>query len=218
MIYTTAPYWKYNKTKSFSPRKKLFLCINITIIFKHFTIFSLYCFSHSFWHHAKDKYGRQKYICHKCHHQFTLKPNKIKTSDKSYQKCPVCSIILLLGTNMTFIFILSVILKSLDIPLNFLLYNWSFVKRSFLLLPRFVLKHFVLHQIIYSYTLLWGLLLSQTDTKLMEEAYVCLCFSRFYLSVNSSFCSFFQIRFLLQKADLHSDQWHADETDIKIKG
>ena len=49
----------------------------------------------------------------------------------------------------------------------------------------------------------------------MKQAYIDWCFSHLYLSLDSSFCSFFRTIscFLLQKADLHTH-----ETDIKIKG
>ena len=73
-----------------SPRKELLLCINIKITFKNFSISCPHYSSHSFYRYRKEKYGGQKYIYPKCCHQFTLKPNKIKISNKDYSECLIC--------------------------------------------------------------------------------------------------------------------------------
>lgn len=47
------------------------------------------CNSHSLYKYGKDKFGNQKYQCRICKHQFA--PNYVKTrTERKYPSCPVC--------------------------------------------------------------------------------------------------------------------------------
>lgn len=47
---------------------------------------------HSFYRYGKDKFGFQKYLCRKCNHQFAPdNPNKRDLDNRKYPSCPMCA-------------------------------------------------------------------------------------------------------------------------------
>ena len=100
---------------------------------------------------------------------------------------------------MTLIYILNVTLKNQDIQLKFLLKIWIPLKRNSQTFIKFLLKDFVLNQILFCIPLFSILRIPV----LLDKSLL------FFKTV---------FNFLLQKTNFDSDEWHADETYIKING
>lgn len=176
--------------------------------------------SHSFYKYGKDILGYQKYLCRKCNHQFS--PDN-PSEKKNYPKCPRCG-------KVTFLH------HDYDYYSNYKCSNKKcrhslFVPKPLAISPT-------------SMSTLFG----KTDFKRMRYPIqtIISALSMFYLGKNSfrnialilritnginvthttiaNWCRNFAPMFhnftleLMPMLDFNSDEWHADETVIKIQG
>ena len=211
------------RKKYFIPERNCLLWINIKITFENTVVSCPHCFSDSIYRYGKDKHGHQKYICRKCNHQFTLEPNQTRTSKKGYPKCPVC------GRNTfawhkydSYIHFKCNSKKSghsIKVPFE----NLNFFKKNFPNFCRASFKRFRFapNIILYALVLYFENSCSFRQIQKFLKRFFSVCVS--HVSIYNwirHFASFFKTvsNFLLQKANLQSDEWHADETYIKING
>lgn len=182
--------------------------------------------NHSFYRYGKDKNGFQKYLCRKCGHQFTPdapvgKPGKPRR--RPYPSCPVCGKATFLHHDMEHYSNY----RCCDKRCN----HSFFVPKPTAIAPPSVSKLF-----------------GKTDFKRMRYPVhvILMALSMFYLGKNSfrnialilrsvmnvqvshttigNWCTRFAPLFqniaiqLIPALDFNSDEWHADETVVKIQG
>jgi len=178
--------------------------------------------SHSFYRYGKDKYGFQKYLCRNCNHQFA--PDNTSTMlRRNYPRCPLCGRASFLHH---------------DYP-NYSNYRCSDKKcnHSFFCAKTTTIQPASMSQ-----------LFGKTDFKRMRYPVhiIVSALCMFYLGKNSfrnislilktvfnisvshttisNWCTKFAPLFdnirleLLPTLDLNSDEWHADETVVKVAG
>lgn len=182
--------------------------------------------NHSFYRYGKDKNGFQKYLCRKCGHQFAPdapvgKPGKPRR--RPYPSCPVCGKATFLHHDMEHYSNY----RCCDKRCN----HSFFVPKPTAIAPPSVSKLF-----------------GKTDFKRMRYPVhvILMALSMFYLGKNSfrnialilrsvmnvqvshttigNWCTRFAPLFqniaiqLIPALDFNSDEWHADETVVKIQG
>ncbi|MDG2774573.1 IS6 family transposase [Vibrio parahaemolyticus] len=178
--------------------------------------------NHSFYRYGKDKYGHQKYLCRNCNHQFAP-DSPVSKQMQNYPRCPVCG-------KATFLH------HDYDYYSNFRCCDKNcnhslFVSKPNSILPASMSK-----------------LIGKTDFKRMRYPLhiIITALSMFYLGKNSfrnialilrvvnnikvshttisNWCKKFAPLFnnlaleLMPMMNFNSDEWHADETVVKIAG
>jgi transposase-like protein/DNA-directed RNA polymerase subunit RPC12/RpoP len=176
---------------------------------------------HSFYRYGKDKSGYQKYLCRKCNHQFA--PDNPNSRASKHPRCPMCNKASFLHHDHKYYSNY----RCGDKKCN----HSFFVPKTNSILPSSMSN-----------------LVGKTDFKRMRyPSHVILCaLSMFYLGKNSfrnialilrlvnninvshttigNWCRKFAPLFqnfsyeLIPMLDFNSDEWHADETVVKING
>lgn len=179
--------------------------------------------NHSFYRYGKDKSGFQKYLCRKCGHQFAPDAPAAKPRQRRYPSCPVCGKATFLHHDMEHY----INYRCCDKRCN----HSFFVPKPAAIAPPSVSKLF-----------------GKTDFKRMRYPVhvILMALSMFYLGKNSfrnialilqttmnvqvshttigNWCTRFAPLFqniaigLIPALDFNSDEWHADETVVKIHG
>lgn len=179
--------------------------------------------NHSFYRYGKDKSGFQKYLCRKCGHQFAPDAPAAKPRRRLYPSCPVCGKATFLHHDMEHYSNY----RCCDKHCN----HSFFVPKPTAIAPPSVSKLF-----------------GKTDFKRMRYPVhvILMALSMFYLGKNSfrnialilrtvmnvkvshttigNWCTRFAPLFqniaigLVPALNFNSDEWHADETVVKIQG
>lgn len=186
------------------------------------------CFCTDFWKYGKDRYGNQKYMCKSCFKQYTLEVStKTRESKNGYPKCPVCGNGMYLHhkyknhvsfkcnsrkCNHT---IKRIIPESIEDPSSEKLRRRNLRKI-------FSGYRFNLHTIIMSISMYYSLKASTRAISTFLFDYMNIKVSHVTISkwIKTFDIYFKTIGDELSK-DLYlgdSDEWHADETIIKIAG
>lgn len=180
-----------------------------------------HCFSNNISKYGKDIRLNQKYLCKDCHSQFTLNPkSKIKRKPK-YFSCPICNHAVFLWhhypTYNHFKCSHCNYSCKIDIPQPVFVsddFNDFFIKpfKGFRHPPKFILLALSLYFDGYC------------STRSIKRFFK----SSFNISIShvsifhwvKHFASFFKLIFkkIISKLNLYSDEWHADETVVKING
>lgn len=178
--------------------------------------------NHSFYRYGKDKYGFQKYLCLNCKHQFA--PDKPSFKPKSnYPRCPLCN-------KATFLH------HDYDLYSNYRCgdkkcYHSIFVPKNNAILPAsmsslegkqdFKRMRYPVH-IILSALAMFNL----GKNSFRNIALILRVVNNIKVSHTtiSNWCKKFAPLFnnmalkLMPMLDFNSDEWHADETVVKISG
>ena len=179
--------------------------------------------NHSFYRYGKDKSGFQKYLCRKCGHQFVADAPAARPRKRPYPSCPVCGKATFLHHDMEHYSNY----RCCDKHCN----HSFFVPKPTAIAPPSVSKLF-----------------GKTDFKRMRYPVhvILMVLSMFYLGKNSfrnialilrtvmniqvshttvsNWCTRFAPLFqniaigLIPALNFNSDEWHADETVVKIQG
>lgn len=180
------------------------------------------CFSKSMYRYGKDKFANQKYLCRNCRHQFTLQPKHLDSSNPN-PLCPICQRKTFLwhtyDTYLHFKCNSKLPGHSIKVPIS----PFTFKKTKF---PPFVSASF--KRFRFSPTIILTALslyfecsssLRQIQRFLKYHFHIRVSHVSIYRWIRH-FAAFFKTvsNFLLQHANLQSDEWHADETYIKIHG
>lgn len=186
------------------------------------------CFCTDFWKYGKDRYGNQKYMCKSCFKQYTLEiSTKTRESKSGYPKCPVCGNGMYLHhkyknhvsfkcnskkCNHT---IKRIIPESIEDPSSEKLRRRNLRKI-------FSGYRFNLHTIIMSISMYYSLKASTRAISTFLFDYMNIKVSHVTISkwIKTFDIYFKTIGDELSK-DLYlgdSDEWHADETIVKIAG
>lgn len=180
--------------------------------------------NHSFYRYGKDKNGYQKYLCRNCNHQFAPdKPKNNESSPSKYPRCPICN-------SPTFLH------HDYDHYSNYRCCNKKCNHSMFVAKPTSILPASM------------SKLIGKTNFKRMRYPVhiIISALSMFYLGKDSfrnialilrvvnnikvshttvgNWCKKFAPLFnnlaleLMPMLDFNSDEWHADETVVKISG
>ena len=199
-------------------------CINIKITFENKSVISCpHCFSKSIYKYGKDRHGNQKYLCRDCYHQFvTIKKQSNKRSS-GYPVCPICGRKTFLWHRYPHYIHFRCVSKkkhhSIKVPIAAPLLK----KKSFSKFAAACFKRFRFSPQIILFTLILyfenACSLRKIKRFLLQQYHICVSHVSIWRWLNH-FAAFFRStsHFLLQNADFQSDEWHADETFIRIQG
>lgn len=181
------------------------------------------CFSSSLYKYGRDKYGAQKYLCRDCKHQFTTAKHSPKTSKSTYPRCPICGHATFAWHRYdTYIHFKCCSKKcnhSFKLPIappeSLLVYCDLPGIHSF---KRFRTPPHIIYQALFLY--FDGNMSTRAIARFLRSS---INFALSHVAVHywtKAFAPWFQATStaFLVSLDLCSDQWHADETFIKIMG
>lgn len=178
--------------------------------------------NHSFYRYGKDSDGFQKYLCRNCNHQFA--PDKPTVRQASnYPRCPKCGKATFLHHDFDFysnyrccdkkcnhsFFVAKS--KSIDLPSSSTLFGKANFKRM----------RYPVHLIITALTMFYLGKNSFRNISLIFELVFNIKVSH---TTISNWCKNFAPLFnnislqLIPSLDFNSDEWHTDETVVKING
>lgn len=159
------------------------------------------CFSSALYKYGHNKCGKQKYFCRQCKHQFTASKHSPKNSKSPYPKCPVCG-------RATFPW------HRYDTYIHFKCGSKK-CNHSF---KRFRTPPHIIYQALFLY--FDGNLSTRAISRFLKAS---INFSVSHVAVHywtKAFAPWFHAvsTAFMASLNLASDEWHADETFIKIKG
>ena len=178
--------------------------------------------SHNFYRYGKDSFGYQKYLCRNCNHQFA--PDNPRSKPKmDYPRCPVCGKASFLhhdyehysnfrcgDKNCYHSFFVPKPSTILPPSLSSLVGKTDFSRMRYPVsliitaLVMFFMGNSSFRQIALMLRLLYNIKLSHTTVSNW-----CRNFAPLFQNIALE---------LIPALDFNSDEWHADETVIKIKG
>ena len=206
----------------YSQRKERLSCI-LLYIYTFNKILCPRCFSSALYKYGHDKHGKQKYLCRQCKHQFIAAKHSPKASKSPYPKCPICGRSTFpwhrYDTYIHFKCSSKKCNHSFKLPIappdSLLVYCDLPGVHSF---KRFRTPPHIIYQALFLY--FDGNLSTRAISRFLKASihfsvshvsihYWTKAFAPWFHAVSSAF---------MASLDLSSDEWHADETFIKIKG
>lgn len=180
--------------------------------------------NHSFYRYGKDKYGYQKYLCRKCNHQFAPnKPASEKSNQTKYPRCPKCNKASFLHHDYEFYSNYRCCYKKCNHSFFFAKQNTIPKTSASNLLGKnnFKRMRYPIHTILNALIMFYIGKNSFRNIALIFKTSFNITVSH---TTISNWCKQFAPLFdnikkkLLPNLNLNSDEWHIDETVVKIAG